>query len=136
MIKVLTCTLCLTHDCTLRCNYCYAGRKYRHAMTQETAKKAIDLCMAEAQRMGRGLDLSFFGGEPLMNWQVVKDLVAYGRSLEEPNNKKFRFTVTSHTIIFNLTPAICVICIHFYTCLNNINLNFSSTININFCCIT
>lgn len=72
MIRVLTCTLCLTHDCTLRCNYCYAGRKYRHAMTRETAQKAIDICLAEAKRNGKGLDLSFFGGEPLLEWELLQ----------------------------------------------------------------
>ena len=72
MIQVLTCTLCLTHDCTLRCNYCYAGRKYKHAMSQETAQKAIDICLAEAKRVGKGLDLSFFGGEPLLEWELLQ----------------------------------------------------------------
>lgn len=83
MIRVLTCTLCLTHDCTLRCNYCYAGRKYRHAMTQETAQKAIDICLAEAKRVGRGLDLSFFGGEPLLEWELLQWCYAYLESRKE-----------------------------------------------------
>lgn len=72
MIQVLTCTLCLTHDCTLRCNYCYAGRKYKHAMSRETAQKAIDICLSEAKRVGKGLDLSFFGGEPLLEWELLQ----------------------------------------------------------------
>lgn len=72
MIQVLTCTLCLTHDCTLRCNYCYAGRKYKHAMSKETAQKAIDICLSEAKRVEKGLDLSFFGGEPLLEWELLQ----------------------------------------------------------------
>ncbi|MDO5472470.1 MAG: radical SAM protein [Akkermansia sp.] len=72
MMRVLTCTLCLTHDCTLRCRYCYAGRKYSHAMSRETARKAIDICMGEARRLGWGADISFFGGEPLLEWELLQ----------------------------------------------------------------
>ncbi len=83
MIRVLTCTLCLTHDCTLRCNYCYAGRKYRHAMTRATALKAIDICLAEAKRCRKGLDLSFFGGEPLLEWELLQCCYDYLESHKE-----------------------------------------------------
>ncbi len=101
MIKVLTCTLCLTHDCTLRCNYCYAGRKYRHAMTQETAKKAIDLCMAEAQRMGRGLDLSFFGGEPLLEWELLQWCYEYLEAHKEGLIVSPRYGITTNGTLLN-----------------------------------
>lgn len=72
MIRIITCTLCLTHACTLRCNYCYAGRKYNHAMSKETAQRAIDICLQEAIKQNRGLDLSFFGGEPLLEWELLQ----------------------------------------------------------------
>ncbi len=72
MLKVITCTLCLTHDCTLRCSYCYAGRKYRHAMSQATAARAIDIVCNEATRLQQGADISFFGGEPLLEWELLQ----------------------------------------------------------------
>ncbi len=72
MPPVITLTLCLTHDCNLRCHYCYAGRKYRHAMTRETAQRAMDIALAEAQRTGSGVDISFFGGEPLLEWELLQ----------------------------------------------------------------
>ncbi len=77
MLSVITLTLCLTHDCNLRCRYCYAGRKYRHAMTRETAARAVDIALAEAQRTGSGLDVSFFGGEPLLEWELLQWCTAY-----------------------------------------------------------
>ena len=87
--------LCLhiAHDCNLRCKYCFASTgdfgKGRKLMTFETGKKAIDF-MLEKSLDRKNLELDFFGGEPLMNWDVVKQLVEYGRSLEEANNKKFK----------------------------------------------
>ncbi len=77
MLPTLTLTLCLTHDCNLRCRYCYAGRKYRHAMSQETARRAMDIALAEARRTGNGLDLSFFGGEPLLEWELLQWCFSY-----------------------------------------------------------
>lgn len=65
-------TLCLTHDCTLRCRYCYAGRKYAHAMSRETAELGLEVGLAEAQRTGRGLDIAFFGGEPMLEWELLQ----------------------------------------------------------------
>ena len=102
MIKVITCTLCLTHDCTLRCQYCYAGRKYRHAMTRETAQKAIDICLAEAKRVGRGLDLSFFGGEPLLEWELLQWCYAYLESHKEGLIVQPRYGITTNGTL--LTP--------------------------------
>ena len=72
MSRPLQLTLCLTHDCTLRCRYCYAGRKYQHAMSRETAERGIDIGLEEALRTQRGLDIGFFGGEPLMEWEQLQ----------------------------------------------------------------
>ena len=69
-------------------------------MSFEVGKKALDFLVANSGSRVN-LEVDFFGGEPLMNWQVVKDLVAYGRSLEEPNNKKFRFTLTTNGVLLN-----------------------------------
>ena len=92
--------LCLhiAHDCNLKCRYCFAEEGEYHGrralMSFEVGKKALDfLVVNSGSRVN--LEVDFFGGEPLMNWQVVKDLVAYGRSLEEPHHKKFRFTLTT-----------------------------------------
>lgn len=77
MSHPLLLTLCLTHDCTLRCRYCYAGRKYAHAMTRETAELGLEAGLAEAVRTGRGVDLAFFGGEPLLEWELLQHCYAY-----------------------------------------------------------
>ena len=98
--------LCLhiAHDCNLKCQYCFAEEGEYHGrralMSFEVGKKALDfLVVNSGQRVN--LEVDFFGGEPLMNWQVVKDLVAYGRSLEEPYHKKFRFTLTTNGVLLN-----------------------------------
>ena len=67
-------------------------------MSFEVGKQALDFLVANSGKR-RNLEVDFFGGEPLMNWDVVKQLVAYGRSLEEPNNKKFRFTLTTNGVL-------------------------------------
>lgn len=98
--------LCLhiAHDCNLACKYCFAEEGEYHGrraiMSYEVGKKALDFLV---QNSGNriNLEVDFFGGEPLMNWQVVKDLVKYGRSLEEPYNKKFRFTLTTNGVLLN-----------------------------------
>lgn len=77
MRRPLQLTLFLTHDCTLRCRYCYAGRKYAHAMSRETAERGMDIGLAEAVRTERGLDLSFFGGEPLLEWDLLQHCCNY-----------------------------------------------------------
>ena len=88
--------LCLhiAHDCNLACKYCFAEEGEYHGrralMSYEVGKAALDFLVANSGNR-INLEVDFFGGEPLMNWQVVKDLVAYGRSIEEPNNKMFRF---------------------------------------------
>ena len=98
--------LCLhiAHDCNLACKYCFAEEGEYHGrraiMSYEVGKKALDFLV---QNSGNrvNLEVDFFGGEPLMNWQVVKDLVRYGRSLEEPYHKKFRFTLTTNGVLLN-----------------------------------
>ena len=98
--------LCLhiAHDCNLACRYCFAEEGEYHGrralMSLEVGKKALDFLVANSGTRVN-LEVDFFGGEPLMNWQVVKELVAYGRSLEEPYRKKFRFTLTTNGILLN-----------------------------------
>ncbi|MCI8543635.1 thioether cross-link-forming SCIFF peptide maturase [Acetatifactor aquisgranensis] len=98
--------LCLhiAHDCNLACKYCFAEEGEYHGrralMSLEAGKKALDFLVANSGNRVN-LEVDFFGGEPLMNWQVVHDLVEYGRSLEEPNNKKFRFTLTTNGVLLN-----------------------------------
>lgn len=98
--------LCLhiAHDCNLACKYCFAEEGEYHGrralMSYEVGKKALDFLIANSGSR-HNLEVDFFGGEPLMNWQVVKDLVAYGRSQEEPHNKKFRFTLTTNGVLLN-----------------------------------
>ena len=69
-------------------------------MSFEVGKKALDFLVHNSGNR-INLEVDFFGGEPLMNWEVVKQLVAYGRSLEEPFHKKFRFTLTTNGILLN-----------------------------------
>ena len=98
--------LCLhiAHDCNLACKHCFAEEGEYHGrralMSFEVGKKALDFLVANSGNRVN-LEVDFFGGEPLMNWDVVKQLVAYGRSLEEPNNKKFRFTLTTNGVLLN-----------------------------------
>ena len=96
--------LCLhiAHDCNLACKYCFAGEGEYHGrralMSLEVGRKALDFLVENSGNLVN-LEVDFFGGEPLMNWQVVKELVAYGRSLEEPHHKKFRFTLTTNGVL-------------------------------------
>ncbi len=98
--------LCLhiAHDCNLACKYCFAEEGEYHGrramMSYEVGQKALDFLVANSGNR-INLEVDFFGGEPLMNWQVVKDLVAYGRSLEEKHNKKFRFTLTTNGVLLD-----------------------------------
>lgn len=98
--------LCLhiAHDCNLACRYCFAEEGEYHGrralMSFEVGKKALDFLVKNSGNRVN-LEVDFFGGEPLMNWEVVKELVAYGRSLEEPYHKKFRFTLTTNGILLN-----------------------------------
>ncbi len=86
MRRPLQLTLCLTHDCTLRCRYCYAGRKYAHAMSRETAERGMDI----------GLDLSFFGGEPLLEWDLLQHCCNYLKQQAADQGVRVRFGITTN----------------------------------------
>ena len=98
--------LCLhiAHDCNLACRYCFAEEGEYHGrrayMSFEVGKKALDFLIANSGSR-RNLEVDFFGGEPLMNWQVVKDLVKYGREQEQHHHKTFRFTLTTNGVLLN-----------------------------------
>ena len=98
--------LCLhvAHTCNLNCAYCFASQgKYhgeRAVMSFEVGKRALDF-LIENSGTRRNLEVDFFGGEPLMNWDVVKKLVAYARSVEKEYNKNFRFTLTTNGMLID-----------------------------------
>ena len=98
--------LCLhvAHSCNLNCSYCFASQgKYhgdRALMSFETGKQALDFLMDHSGSR-RHLEVDFFGGEPLMNFQVVKDLVAYARGVEKERGKQFRFTLTTNGMLID-----------------------------------
>ena len=98
--------LCLhiAHDCNLACRYCFAEEGEYHGrralMSYEVGKRALDF-LIENSGNRKNLEVDFFGGEPLMNWQVVKDLVKYGRKQEKLHDKKFRFTLTTNGVLLN-----------------------------------
>lgn len=98
--------LCLhiAHTCNLNCSYCFASQgKYhgeRALMSFEVGKKALDFLMDNSGTR-HNLEVDFFGGEPLMNWDVVKQLVAYARSVEKERGKNFRFTLTTNGVLID-----------------------------------
>ena len=98
--------LCLhiAHDCNLACGYCFAGEGEYHGkralMSYETGAAALDYLITHSGSR-RNLEVDFFGGEPLMNFDVVKKLVAYGREQEKQHDKHFRFTLTTNGILLN-----------------------------------
>ena len=95
--------LCLlvAHTCDLNCSYCFASQGKFHGkegiMTIETAKRAIDF-LVENSGNRRNLEVDFFGGEPLLNFELCKETVAYARSIEKAHNKNFRFTLTTNGV--------------------------------------
>ena len=98
--------LCLhvAHTCNLNCSYCFASQgKYhgdRALMSFETGKRALDF-LIENSGTRTNLEVDFFGGEPLMNWDVVKKLVEYARSVEKQHHKNFRFTLTTNGVLID-----------------------------------
>ena len=98
--------LCLhvAHTCNLNCEYCFASQGKYHGdkalMTFEVAKQSINF-LVEHSGTRRNLEVDFFGGEPLMNWGVVKQTVAYARSIEEEAGKNFRFTLTTNGVLID-----------------------------------
>lgn len=98
--------LCLhvAHDCNLKCEYCFAEEGEYHGkreiMSLEVGKAALDFIIKNSGSR-RNLEVDFFGGEPLMNFEVVKELVYYGRELEKNCDKKFRFTITTNGVLLD-----------------------------------
>lgn len=98
--------LCLhiAHTCNLNCSYCFASQgKYqgeRGLMSLEVGKRALDF-LIENSKGRRNLEVDFFGGEPLMNFDVVKELVYYARQREKETGKNFRFTLTTNGVLID-----------------------------------
>jgi len=94
----------IAHTCNLNCAYCFASQgKYqgeRAIMSLEVGKRALDF-LIENSGSRHNLEVDFFGGEPLMNWDVVKEMVAYARSIEKEHNKNFRFTLTTNGLLID-----------------------------------
>jgi len=105
-IKPVIKAMCLnmTHDCNLSCEYCFASQGTYNGekayLSFETGKKAFDYLVKNSGNR-RNLEVDFFGGEPLMNFNTIKKLVDYGRSLEKEYNKHFRFTVTTNGVLLD-----------------------------------
>lgn len=101
--------MCLNvaHDCNLRCRYCFAATGEYHLgralMPLSVGRAALDFLVARSGRR-QNLEVDFFGGEPLMNFEVVKAIVAYGRELEKKHGKTFRFTLTTNGV--GITPEV------------------------------
>ncbi len=99
-------SMCLniSHDCNLRCEYCFASSgdfgDSRSLMTSETGKKAVDF-LIERSGERKELEIDFFGGEPLLNFNVMKDVILYARSKEHEFEKKFIFTITTNGTLLN-----------------------------------
>jgi uncharacterized protein len=95
--------MCLhaAHDCNLRCRYCFASTGDYHGprglLSLDTGKRALEFLVAHSGNR-KNLELDFFGGEPMLNFEVVKQLVAYGRELEKDSGKRFRFTITTNGV--------------------------------------
>ncbi|MDD2217159.1 MAG: thioether cross-link-forming SCIFF peptide maturase [Eubacteriales bacterium] len=98
--------LCLhvAHNCNLNCEYCFASQGHYKGesalMSFEVGKRALDF-LVENSGKRRNIEVDFFGGEPLLNWDVVKQLVAYARSIEKEHNKNFRFTLTTNGMLID-----------------------------------
>ncbi len=94
----------IAHTCNLNCEYCFASQgKYkgeRAVMSLEVGKRALDF-LVENSGSRRNLEVDFFGGEPLMNFEVVKQMVAYARSIEKEKGKNFRFTLTTNGVLID-----------------------------------
>lgn len=104
--KTIVKALCLhiAHDCNIRCKYCFASqgdfKGDRSLMTAKVGKKAIDFLINNSENR-KNLEVDFFGGEPLMNFQVIKEIVEYGRSIEKKYDKNIRFTITTNGVLLN-----------------------------------
>lgn len=102
--------MCLhvAHDCNMTCKYCFGDKGafegVRSLLSLETGKQAIDFLLKHSGSR-RNLEIDFFGGEPLMNFEVVKALVAYGREVEKPYGKNIRFTITTNGLLLDDAKA-------------------------------
>ena len=96
--------LLISQDCNMRCKYCFASTgdygQGRKLMSVETGKKALDFLIEKSEDR-KFLEVDFFGGEPMMNYEAVKEIVKYGREREKETGKVFRFTITTNGIIMN-----------------------------------
>ncbi|MCL2034646.1 MAG: thioether cross-link-forming SCIFF peptide maturase [Oscillospiraceae bacterium] len=98
--------MCLnvSHDCNLRCEYCFAETgdyaQGRAVMSAETGKAAIDFLISHSKDR-QNLEVDFFGGEPLLNFDAVKEIVSHARSKEKAHNKNFRFTITTNGLLLD-----------------------------------
>lgn len=97
--------LLVAHDCNMRCKYCFADTGEFHMssrtmLSADTGRKALDWLVSKSGKR-RHIEVDFFGGEPLMNFKVVKELVAYGRELEKKYDKVFKFTITTNALAIN-----------------------------------
>lgn len=104
--KPIVKALCLhvAHDCNMKCRYCFGSQGSFHGtrelMSLEVGKKSLEFLMKHSGSR-RNLEVDFFGGEPLMNFDVVKELVAYGRKIEKEYNKNIRFTITTNGLLLD-----------------------------------
>ncbi len=104
-------TLCLTHDCTLRCAYCYGGGKFRRAMSRETALRAIDFAFAEVMRGSalrkrqERLVLGFFGGEPLLEWDLLRQCTDYAQAVAAQTGTPLSLTLTTNMTLLDRERA-------------------------------
>src|SRR5690606_13972205 len=98
--------LCLNvaHDCNLKCKYCFASQGdfggAKELMSLEVGKKALDF-LVDNSGSRRNLEVDFFGGAPLMNFELVKDLVDYGREIAKAKDKNFRFTISTNGVLLD-----------------------------------
>lgn len=94
----------VSHDCNLSCKYCFASEGEYHGVRElmdlDTGKAALDFLINHSG-FRKNLEVDFFGGEPLLNFQVVKELVAYGRKIEKETHKHFRFTMTTNAVLLD-----------------------------------
>mgnify|MGYP001348802373 CR=1 FL=1 len=107
LIKSMCLHIC--HDCNLRCRYCFAGQGdyhsgHREMLSAETGKRAVDF-LIEASGKRHNLDIDFFGGEPLLNWDVVKELVDYCEKRGEESGKALRLTITTNAVLLDEEKA-------------------------------
>lgn len=102
--KIKAMCLHISHDCNLRCRYCFADcgefHRSRSLMTADVGRRALDFLIEHSGGI-KNLEVDFFGGEPLMNFDVVRELTLYGRELEQKHNKNIRFTMTTNGTLLN-----------------------------------